>query len=81
MTEKRNRDKVIAEITVSHLMRLAIENGCPVSREQALVFFNRDEPRAGDVEAHDAGWLGFLSHAAYSHSTLANGDRRDPRFF
>ena len=42
MTKKRNRDKVIAEITVSHLMRLAIENGSPVNREQALVFFNRE---------------------------------------
>ncbi len=42
MTWKRNRDKVIAEITVSHLMRLAIENGCSVSQEQALVFFNRE---------------------------------------
>ncbi len=46
MTGKRNRDKVIAEITVSHLMGLAIKTA-------ALCF------RAGDVEAHDAGWLGF----------------------
>ena len=51
MTEERNRDKVIAEITVSHLMRLAIENGCSVSREQALVFFNRDD-RAQEMWKH-----------------------------
>ena len=51
MTGKRNRDKVIAEITVSHLMRLAIENGCPVSQEQALVFFNR-EGRAQEMWKH-----------------------------
>jgi hypothetical protein len=51
MTKNRNRDKVIAEITVSHLMRLATENGCPVSREQALVFFNR-EGRAQEMWKH-----------------------------
>jgi len=51
MTRNRNRDKVIAEITVSHLMRLAIENGCPVSREPALVFFKR-EGRAQQMWKH-----------------------------
>ncbi len=51
MPKKRNRDKVIAEITVSHLMRLAIENGCSVSQEQALVFFNR-EGRAQEMWKH-----------------------------
>ena len=37
---KRNRERVSAEITLSYLMRLAIEQGCPVSREQALEFLN-----------------------------------------
>ncbi len=51
MTEKRNRDRVTAEITVSHLMRLAIENRSPVSQEQALVFFNQ-EGRAQEMWKH-----------------------------
>ena len=42
MTEKRKRDKVIAEITLFHLMRLAGERGLHVSREQALVFPNQE---------------------------------------
>ncbi len=42
MTEKRNRDKVNAEITLSLVMRLASEQGCPVTREQALAFLNRE---------------------------------------
>jgi len=51
MTRKRNRDKVIAQITVSHLTRLAIENGCSVSREQALVFL-KQEGRAQEMWKH-----------------------------
>lgn len=50
MTKNRNRDRVIVEITVFHLMRLAIENG-PVSREQALVFLN-GEGRAQEMWKH-----------------------------
>jgi len=33
---------VMAEITLSHLMRLAIEQGCPMSREQAVAFLNQE---------------------------------------
>ena len=33
---------MMAEITLSHLMRLAIEQGCPVSREQAVAFLNQE---------------------------------------
>lgn len=40
--QKRIRERVSAEITLSYLMRLAIEQGCPVSREQALEFLNQD---------------------------------------
>jgi hypothetical protein len=32
---------VMAEITLSHLLRLANEHGCSVSREQALAFLNQ----------------------------------------
>lgn len=46
--QKRNREKVLAEITLSYLMRLAIEQGCPVSREQALEFLN-EEGRAYEM--------------------------------
>jgi hypothetical protein len=42
MTEKKNRERVIAEITLSHLIRLANDQGCPVSRQQALAFLNQD---------------------------------------
>jgi hypothetical protein len=39
MTEKK---RVIAEITLSHLMRLGDEHGCPVNREQARAFLNQE---------------------------------------
>jgi len=42
MAEKKVRERVSAEITLSHLMRLGNEQGCPVSREQALVFLNHN---------------------------------------
>jgi len=42
MAEKKNRERVMAEITLSHLLLLANEQGCPVSREQALVFLNQE---------------------------------------
>ena len=41
MTQKKDRDRVMAEITLSHLLRLATEQGCSVSREQALAFLNQ----------------------------------------
>jgi hypothetical protein len=42
MTEKKDRDRVMAEITLPHLLRLATEQGFPVSREQALAFLNQE---------------------------------------
>ena len=42
MTKKSNRDRVMAEITPFHLMRLASEHGCSVSREQAIAFLNQE---------------------------------------
>jgi len=41
MTEKKDRERVIAEITLSHLIRPGNEQGCPVSRQQALAFLNQ----------------------------------------
>ena len=51
MGEKKDRERVIAEITLSHLMRLGNEQGCPVSREQALAFLNQ-EGRAFEMWKH-----------------------------
>jgi hypothetical protein len=42
MAEKKDRERVIAEITVSHLIRLGNEQGRPVSRRQALAFLNQE---------------------------------------
>jgi hypothetical protein len=42
MTEKKDRERVIAEITLSHLIRLGNEQGCPLSRQQALAFLNHE---------------------------------------
>ena len=41
MTDKKNRERVIAEITVSYLIRLGNEQGRPLSRQQALAFLNQ----------------------------------------
>ncbi|MGA9393063.1 MAG: hypothetical protein WBV69_21715 [Candidatus Sulfotelmatobacter sp.] len=51
MTQKKDRDRVMAEITLSHLLRLASEQGCTVSREQAAAFFNQ-EGHAYDMWKH-----------------------------
>ena len=51
MSDKKDRERVIAEITLSHLMRLGNEQGCPVSREQALEFLNQ-EGRAFEMWKH-----------------------------
>ena len=40
--DKKTRERVIAEITLSHLIRLGNEQGCPVSRQQGLAFLNQD---------------------------------------
>ncbi len=51
MTYKKDRERVIAEISVSHLIRLGSEQGCPVSRQQALAFLNQ-EGRAFELWKH-----------------------------
>lgn len=42
MTEKKKREKVIAEISVTHLIQFARELGEHMSREEAIAFLNRD---------------------------------------
>jgi hypothetical protein len=51
MAEKRNSNRVTAEITLSNLMRLAHEHGCCLSREEALAFLNQ-EGRAYEMWKH-----------------------------
>lgn len=41
MIRKKDRERVVAEVTLSHLMRLGNQEGCPVNREQALAFLNQ----------------------------------------
>ena len=42
---------MMAEITLSHLLRLANEHGCSVSRQQALAFLNQ-QGRAYEMWKH-----------------------------
>jgi hypothetical protein len=42
MTEKKRREKVIAEITAAHLSQFAGELGTVMTREEAIAFLNRD---------------------------------------
>jgi hypothetical protein len=51
MTEKKDRERVMAEITISYVLRLASEQGCSVSQEQARVFLN-EEGRAYEMWKH-----------------------------
>ena len=51
MAEKKDRERVMAEITISYVLRLASEQGCSVSREQARVFLN-EEGRAYEMWKH-----------------------------
>lgn len=41
MTEKKRREKVVAEISVGHLMQFAHEAGRPLTAEEALDFLNQ----------------------------------------
>ena len=82
MTDKKDRERVIAEITLSHLMRMGNEQGCPVSREQALAFLNR-QGRAFEMWKHMmqaaeefiAGSLLQHSFSSGGHEGLASRPR------
>ncbi len=68
MTEKKDRERVIAEITLAHLVRLGIEQGCPVSREQALAFLNQ-EGRAFEMWRHMMQAAeDFIAGSLFQHS-------------
>ena len=65
---------MIAEITLSHLMRLANEQGCPVSREQALAFLNQ-EGRAFEMWKHMMQAAeNFIAGSLLRHSLSPGGD-------
>ncbi|MBZ5597056.1 MAG: hypothetical protein LAN83_01930 [Acidobacteriia bacterium] len=42
MTEKKKREKVVAEITLAHLIQLALENGHSLNQEEAIAFLNQE---------------------------------------
>ncbi|MGC2472965.1 MAG: hypothetical protein WA485_01415 [Candidatus Sulfotelmatobacter sp.] len=84
MTDKKDRERVIAEITLSHLMRMGNEQGCPVSREQALAFLNQ-QGRAFEMWKHMMQAAeAFIAGSLFQHS-FSSGERnrvasRPPRF-
>jgi hypothetical protein len=59
MTQPKDRERVIAEITLSHLLRLANEHHCFVSRKQSAKVFQSTGTRVRSVEANDAGGREF----------------------
>lgn len=42
MTEKKRREKVVAEITAAHLAHFASDVGVPMTQDEAIAFLNRD---------------------------------------
>jgi hypothetical protein len=42
MTEKKKRERVVAEITLAHLTQVAQELGRTLNHEEALAFLNQD---------------------------------------
>ncbi len=73
---KKERVRVTAEITVSHLMRLGDERGWPVSREQALAFLNR-EGRAFEMWKHMMGAAEAFIVCSLSQSSLSVAARHE----
>jgi len=51
MTEKKKRERVVAEITVAHLTQFARELGRAITQEDAIAFLNQ-EGRAYDMWKH-----------------------------
>ena len=73
MTDKKDRERVIAEITLAHLMRLGNEQGSPVSRQQALAFLNQ-EGRAFEMWKHMMQAAeDFIAGSLFQHSFTPEG--------
>jgi hypothetical protein len=41
MPDRKQREKVVAEITIAHLTQFASESGRPLSAEEAVAFLNQ----------------------------------------
>ena len=41
MTDRKQREKVVAEITMAHLTQFANESGRPLTNEEAMAFLNQ----------------------------------------
>ena len=73
MTDKKDRERVIAEITLSHLIRLGTEQGYRVSRQQALAFLNQ-EGRAFEMWKHMMQAAeDFIAGSLFHHSFSPGG--------
>jgi hypothetical protein len=73
MTDRKDRERVIAEITLSHLIRLGNEQGCPVSRQQALAFLNQGG-RAFEMWKHMMQSAEeFIAGSLFQHSVTPGG--------
>jgi hypothetical protein len=74
ITEKKSRERVMAEITISYVLRLANEHGCPMSREQALAFLNQ-QGRAYEMwkQMMQAG-EDFIARSLWGADTLLPSD-------
>ena len=73
MTGKKDRERVIAEITLSHLIRLGNEQGCPVSRQPALAFLNQ-EGQAFEMWKHMMQAAeDFIAGSLFRHSLSPRG--------
>ena len=75
MTERKDRERVIAEVTLSHLMRMGNDLGRPVSREQALAFLNQ-EGRAFEMWKHMMQAAEeFIAGSLFQHSVSPGGHK------
>jgi hypothetical protein len=69
MTEKKKREKVVAEITAAHLSEFAAEIGRTMNQEEAIAFLN-SEGRAYEM------WKRMMQAGEeYLRSTLRNQSR------
>ena len=63
MTDRKQRDKVVAEITIAHLIQFANESGRPLTTEEAMAFLNQ-QGRAYEMWKH-------MMHAAEEYIKTA----------
>jgi hypothetical protein len=63
MTEKKKRQKVVAEITLAHMTQFADELGRPMNEDEAIAFLNK-EGRAYEMWKH-------MMHAAEEYIKAA----------